>query len=100
MFAQQRLTFTNTDPVFAGARAADREREIDHTPIDGPRARPGVSVLGRQHEENVEIAVANMAENGCDKVCRGDRSVRPRDRLSEPRDRYADVRRPNDSPLR
>ena len=81
------------DPVLAGARAAARERVLDDRRVQRLRLRDRRGVVGIEQERDVEVAVADVADDAAAQPGLVERAARLLDRGRELRHRNRDVGR-------
>src|SRR5258706_1530888 len=87
------LELSVADPVLARARAAARERIFDDRAVEPVGLRDRRGVFRIEQERDVEVPVADMADDAAAQVRRVERFACVLDRRRELRDRHRDVRR-------
>ena len=63
MLGGEELRLAVTDAMLARARAAHLDRARHHAPVDGLRLRELIVPSGVDQEADVEVAIADVAEN-------------------------------------
>lgn len=63
VFADQCFALANANAVLARAGTANRQRVRDHSLIDFFRLSPTGRIIGFEDKKDVEIAIADMAED-------------------------------------
>ena len=80
----QAMDLAIADAMLAGAGAAHGERAIDHAVVDRWAARHLRRIVGVDQEDQMEIAVAHMADQGCDELCLRDILLGFQDAIGQP----------------
>src|SRR3979490_2858957 len=91
----KKLDLAHADAVLAGAGAAQRQSARHHAVVQPLGARQVGRVVRIDHHGEMEVAVADMADDGGVEAARDDVLLRLQDAFGKPRDRHADIGRPH-----
>ena len=97
VLGDERAELVHADPVLAGARPAHRDRAERHPLGQALRLRPLRRIVRIEQHDQVEVAVADVADDRRDEPRRVDVGLGLEDAVREARDRHARVGR---EPLR
>src|SRR6266851_10379629 len=95
VFLVQELDLAHADAVLAGAGAAHRQGARHHAVVERLGARQVGRIVRIDHHGEMEVAVADMADDGGIEAVGYDVLLRLQDAFGEPRDRHAHVGRPH-----
>src|SRR5208282_2940591 len=93
VLGQQILHFALADAMLAGTCSVHRQRALDQAFEESVDARDFLFVVEVHHQPDVEIAVADMADDRGNEITFGAIALRLGDTFGEPRDRNTDVGR-------